>query len=266
MLRPVLGRSENSHRFALAASAKLAAAAALVLSATVLGACGGGERQDADEPSGEFPVQITKAEFPARQSLAGISNLVLAVTNIGDETLPELAITISTDPEADESFSVRSQQQGLAIPSRSVWVLENGYPKLAGQTAPAGADAAQTKTFAFGPLPAGESREIVYRLTPTIAGTYTIDYRVAAGLEGKAKAITADGGVPEGQFIVKISDVPPQTRVDASGKVVPIKPGDIIGQAGSAEQRGEVGAGTETGTSSTGSGTAGSGVPATPSQ
>jgi hypothetical protein len=82
---------------------------------------------------------------------------------------------------------------------------------------------------------------MIWRVTPTIAGTWTVDYRIAAGLEGKAKAVTSDGNVPEGQFVVKISDVPPQTRVDDAGNVVPIKPGDIIGQAGSAEQRSEVG-------------------------
>jgi hypothetical protein len=223
-----------------------------------LAGCGGGERQDADEPSGEYPVQIVKADFATRQRLAETSDLTLAVRNAGDKTIPHLAITISTDPNADESFSVRSEQQGLAIPSRAVWELNSGYPKLAGETAPAGADAAQTKTFNFGPLDAGETREIIWQLTPVVAGTYTINYKVAAGLNGKAVAVTPDGSVPEGEFVVRISDIPPQTRVDDSGKVVPIEPGDIIGQAGSSEQRGEVGAdtspGTSNGTSTTGGG------------
>jgi hypothetical protein len=88
---------------------------------------------------------------------------------------------------------------------------------------------------------------MVWRLTPVIAGSYTVDYRIAAGLEGKAEAVTPDGSVPQGEFVVKVSDVPPQTRVDASGKVVPIKPSDIIGQAGTAQQRGEVGSGAKSG-------------------
>ncbi|MFN2611745.1 MAG: hypothetical protein ABR536_00065 [Solirubrobacterales bacterium] len=222
---------------------------AVALISALLVACGGGQRQDSNEPTGDYPVQITKAEFPNRQRLAGTSDLTLEVRNSGDKDIPDLAVTISTDPEADESFSVRDEQPGLAIPSRSVWVLENGYPKLGGASAPAGAEAAQTKTFSFGALPAGESRLMIWRLTPTIAGTYTVNYKIAAGLEGKAKAVTSDGSIPEGEFVVKISDVPPQTRVDESGKVVPIKPTDIIGQAGSAQQRGEVGAGGGSGTS-----------------
>lgn len=210
------------------------------VSAAALSACGGGERQDADEPSGEFPVQITTAEFPNRQRLAQTSDLVLAVQNTGDQAIPDLAITISTDPNADESFSTTSAREDLAIPSRPVWVLENGYPKLAGETAPAGASAAQTKTFSFGTLEPGDTREMVWKLTPVVAGTFTVTYEVSASLEGQAKAVTADGSAPEGEFVVRITDVPPQTRVDDNGKVVPIKKGDIIGQAGSGKQREEV--------------------------
>jgi hypothetical protein len=244
MLPAPLGRSGNITSFSLPARSKTAVTSVLALAAVsmlTLTACGSKERQDADEPTGDYPVAITKAVFPARQALAGTTNLVLGVKNAGDKTIPQLVVTISADPDADESFSVHSKQPGLAIPSRPVWVLEEGYPKLAGEAAPAGADSAQTKSFNFGPLDAGQSRVMVWRVTPTVAGTWTVDYRIAAGLEGKAKAETPDGNVPEGQFVVKISDVPPQTRVDDAGNVVPIEPGDIIGQAGSDEQRREVG-------------------------
>jgi hypothetical protein len=84
------------------------------------------------------------------------------------------------------------------------------------------------------------TKRIVWNVTPVQAGTYTVHYRIAAGLEGKAKAVTADGSVPEGEFVVRISSAPPQTRVDNSGKVVPINPGDIVGQAGSQEQKSEL--------------------------
>src|SRR6185436_14666675 len=61
--------------------------------------CGGGERQDADEPEGDFPVAIANAEFPAKQRLAQTSDLTLTVRNDGDETIPDLAITINTRRE-----------------------------------------------------------------------------------------------------------------------------------------------------------------------
>jgi hypothetical protein len=232
----------------------------------------GGSRQDANEPEGNFPVSIVSADFPSKQQLVQNTNLTLAVENSGDKTIPNLAITIFTSsntstgsdttgsgtsgtgtsagseggaptgdlPQAQGSFSVRSEQEGLAIPFRPVWILEEGFPKLEGQTASAGAEAAQTDTFAFGALAAHQTRRMVWNVTPVQAGTYTVHYRVAAGLQGKAKAVTADGSVPEGEFVVRISSAPPQTQVDASGKVVPINPSDIVGQAGTKQQKSQL--------------------------
>jgi hypothetical protein len=231
-----------------------------VLLAAGVASCGG-TRQDANEPEGNFPVSIVSADFPSKQQLAQNTNLTLTVENSGDRSIPDLAITIFTTsnattsesttttvttgtteelPTSQGSFSVRSEQEGLAIPFRPVWILEEGFPKLAGQAASAGAEAAQTDTYAFGELAAHQSKQIVWNVTPVQAGTYTVHYRVAAGLEGKAKAVTADGSVPEGEFVVRISSAPPQTRVDDSGKVVPINPSDIIGQAGTKQQKSQV--------------------------
>jgi hypothetical protein len=235
-----------------------------VLLAAGVASCGG-TRQDADEPEGNFPVSIVSADFPSKQQLAQNTNLTLAVANSGDQAIPNLAITIFTTsnastgesttttgtttgttgtaqelPTVQGSFSVRSEQEGLAIPFRPVWILEEGFPKYEGETASAGAEAAQTNTYAFGELAPNATKRIVWNVTPVQAGTYTVHYRVAAGLQGKAKAVTADGSVPEGEFVVRISSAPPQTRVDDSGKVVPINPSDIVGQAGSQEQKSEL--------------------------
>jgi hypothetical protein len=227
----------------------------VALSMVGVSACGGGERQDANEPEGDFPVKIVSADFPTKQQLAQNTNLVLGVENTGERTIPDLAITIFTtsnsnggkpsgqtgsQPTSQGSFSVRSDQPDLAIPFRPVWILEDGYPRLEGQTASAGAEAAQTDTFSFGPLAPNQTRRMVWNVTPVQAGTFTVHYRVAAGLQGKAKAVTGDGSAPEGEFVVRISSAPPQTRVNDSGKVVPIKPGDIIGQAGNQEQKSEL--------------------------
>lgn len=237
-----------------------------VLLAAGVASCGG-SRQDANEPEGDFPVSIVSADFPSKQKLAENTNLTLAVDNPGDQTIPNLAITIFTTsnantgesttttsgttstgtastpeelPTAQGSFSVRSEQEGLAIPFRPVWILEEGFPRYEGAPASAGAEAAQTDTYAFGELQPNQTKRIVWSVTPVQGGTYTVHYRVAAGLEGKAKAVTADGSVPEGEFVVRISTAAPQTRVDDSGKVVPINPSDIIGQAGNQEQKSEL--------------------------
>jgi hypothetical protein len=201
-----------------------------VAAVMLLASCGGGgESQDADEPAGEYPVDVT-AKFPPKQRLAKSSDLELEVENIGEETIPDVAVTIFVDDGAAEPFSIRSEQPGLANPNRPVWILEHGYPKLLTPTttvkdldeAPtAGSEAAQTNTFSFGSLAPGDSVRPVWRVTPTMGGTYTVNYEIAAGLDGKAKAVTPDGGEVEGDFVVTIEREPPDVTVDAQGNIVP---------------------------------------------
>jgi len=192
----------------------------------LLAACGGGKRQDANEPEGKFPVSIVTAEFPTRQRLAETSFLRLGVRNSGDKTVPGLAVTISIAGKEGRSsvrpFSIRDPQVGLAVPDRPVWILENGYPRLAGSSEPAGAETANVKTFDFGPLKKGKAVEAVWKVTAVKAGNYKLTYRIDAGLNGLAKAVTADGK-PVGSFAVQISSVPPQTGVNDKGEVVVIQ-------------------------------------------
>ncbi len=194
-------------------------------------ACGGGTRQDANEPSGNFPVRISTAQFPPRQMLAQSTDLRIGVENSGKKALPSLAVTISiAGKEGEDSilpFSARSPQPGLAQPDRPVWILENGYPKLADSSAPGGAATSNEKTFDFGPLAPGDTTTAVWHVTPVAAGDYTLTYRVDAGLGGLAKAVTSSGNPPQGSFHVNISDIPPRTRVNGKGQVV------VIGQGSS---------------------------------
>jgi hypothetical protein len=235
MLRPPLGEETATSACPLrryqGPRSRLAAVVAACVLAAGVSACGeDAERQDVNEPSGEFPVEVEAAKFPTDQRLAQTSDLRLEVTNAGDEQIPDLAVTIWTGEEkAGGSFSIRSDQPGLADPNRPVWILEHGYPKLARgnpsraelEAAPtAGAVTAQTDTFSFGPLPEGESKDIVWRVTPVMAGTWTVHYELAAGLTGKAKAVSSDGGPVEGEFVVTITDKPPKASVSGSGQVV----------------------------------------------
>jgi hypothetical protein len=210
---------------------KLAAGTAFALVIAAVAGCGDDkERQDANEPEGKFPVEVVAAKFPTEQRLAETSDLRLEIRNSGDEPIPDLAVTINTGDElASGPFSIRSDQPGLADPNRPVWILNEGYPKLLTDTvsekeldeAPtAGAAAAQTNTFSFGEVPPGESKNIVWNVTPVKAGTYTVHYELAAGLNGNAEAVTSDGSTPEGEFVVTITDKPPKAGVDDAGNVV----------------------------------------------
>jgi hypothetical protein len=229
------GTIAGRHRLRGARASIATGTAALALTWGV-SACGGGERQDVTEPSGNFPVKVEKAKFPKRQRLVETSNVQLKIKNVGDQTIPDLAVTIYTtlapaatgEPKANSSFDIRLDQPNLADPYRPVWILEDGYPKLItpgvalkkiAQAPPAGAAAAQTDTFQLGAVRSEESKDIVWRVTPVRAGTYTVHYEVAAGLQGKAKAVSADGGPVEGEFPVTITPKTPQTCVEGASKV-----------------------------------------------
>ncbi len=235
-------RPTSAPRLRLAVTA--AAAAGLLTIATGIGGCGDGgaeARQDADEPSAKFPVRITAAKFPTEQRLAETSDLVIGVENTGEEDIPELAFTITTDDgkgaaaatNPDGSFSVRLDDDSLANPNRPVWILENKYPRPIDpatnkpEPPPPGLGPgfrAQTNTFAFGELQAGDTEEIIWRLTPVMPGTYTLRYQVEAGLTGKALAVTSDGGEVKGEFVVTITDKAPKARVGDNGQVITEKP------------------------------------------
>jgi hypothetical protein len=176
----------------------------------VVAGCGGGERQDADEPEGEFRVEVVSAEFPERQHIAENVELVLRVRNADDETLRNVAVTVETQAEGENaaiSFGQRSDDAQLADSGRPIWVLAEG---------PRGGETAIVNTWTAGPLRAGEERELTWSLVPSRAGTFTIDYRVAPGLQGRARP--ADGNT-SGSFNVTIDDEPVPARVGEDGEV-----------------------------------------------
>jgi hypothetical protein len=183
---------------------RFAVIAASVAAVAVAG-CGGGERQDAAEPSGTFQVDVVSASFPTKQHLAKSERFVIAVRNSGAKAVPNVAVTVS-------SFASRSEQAGLADPSRAVWVID---------AAPRGGNTAYTNTWALGRVAPGQTRRFEWRVTAVQAGTHTVKWQVAAGLNGKAKATLSGNRAPAGSFTVDVSAKPAQARVDpATGKVV----------------------------------------------
>ncbi len=188
----------------------------LSLPLAAAGCGGGGERQDADEPRGTWTVDVVNAEFPEQQRLARQSEMVISVRNRESRPIPNVAVTV-------EGFERRSEQPGLADPNRPVFVIDDG---------PRGGVTAYTSTWALGRVPARSTKTFRWKVTPVTPGEHELTYRVAAGLDGKAKARLAGGGRPEGRFEVSVSRRPAQSRVDPdSGEV--IRDGDRSGGGGS---------------------------------
>lgn len=190
-----------------------------------LAACGGGARQDATEPAGDFPVRVTAARFPGAQRLAQRTELVIVVRNAGRRTIPNISVTI-TNPRygtAVQPFATFVQMRGLAKHSRPVWIVNQppgpcGYSCKQGGLG--GAVTATPNTWTLGALKSGASAKFSWGVTAVKPGTYAVRYRVAADLNGKARAVLANGSEPAGTFTIHISRSPPQEYVNGSGQVV----------------------------------------------
>jgi hypothetical protein len=194
--------------------------------ATLLAACGGGESSDSNERAGTYQLQVVDASFPAEQRLGQTSMLRLAVRNTGEETVPNLTVTVGLGGKRGEDsaipFAILDPQAELAQGYRPVWVLESHYPRLAGSPDPAGATTSNRNTFAFGKLEPDETRNVVWRLSAVKAGDWKLVYGVGAGLGSQVKAETADGAKPGGTIVAEITSELPETEVTDAGEVVEI--------------------------------------------
>lgn len=184
-----------------------------------LAACGGGERQDANEPSGKFKVDVIRSTFPPKQGLAKQSRLILTIKNADTKVIPNVAVTLN-------GLNYRTTQAGVADPERPRFVI-NGKPRKIGGFAesqddsPGGGKTAYVDTWALGKLRPGEQRTFEWGVTAVKAGPYRLRYVVAAGLAGKAKAVDADTGrAPTGVFAGTVSQKAPQTRVADDGHTI----------------------------------------------
>jgi hypothetical protein len=189
-----------------------------VSAAATLAACGSQPRQDENEPKGDFKVEVTRASFPEQQKLAKRSNLEIRIRNAGNKTIPDLAVTLT-------GFDRRVNDPDLADPSRPIFVI-NGRPHSIGgfpeakEAAPKGGETAYVGTWALGKVKAGDEKTFKWTVTAVKAGPFRIKYVVAAGLDGRARAIAPGGGRPVGSFSGTVSDKPPQSRVADDGKTV----------------------------------------------
>ena len=185
----------------------------LVVTTVLVAGCGSGPRQDADEPSGSYKLEVAAAKFPASQSIAQDSRMIVTVRNDDTKAAPNVAVTVETDPskagQGTVAFGQRVDDSRLSDNERPVWVVNEGPP---------GGDSAATNTWALGRLGPGETRTFTWKVTAVEPGSYTLRYRISPGLAGKAKL--AAGGRTDGLFKVTIDDKPVPARVNDKGQVV----------------------------------------------
>ena len=171
----------------------------VALSGMAVTACGS-QSPSASEPKGKFRVAASSS-FPSSQRLASPSQLVVKVTNTGHKTVPDVAVTITdgTPSHPDmgtqvQAFNYLLNMSNVASRSRPVWVVDQApgpcqYSCKSG--GPGAAATAFSNTWALGPLKPGKTAVFDWHLTAVHPGNWVVNWRVAAGLYGKAKAVTA---------------------------------------------------------------------------
>ena len=218
-MRPAPGRLGGWYvRPAVRARSTHAGFAIAAIALAALAGCGGGDPQDVNEPEGDFEVEVVSATFPEKQKLGKSSDLEITVRNAGDEAVPNLAVTLT-------GFSFRREEEGLADASRPQFAID-GRPQEIGtfpearEAGPEGCETAYVNTWACGALEPDEEVRLRWSVTAVASGPYKLDYRVAAGLHGKAKAIVSGGSPAAGTLEGTVSGKANQTRIGADGKTV----------------------------------------------
>lgn len=209
------------------------------LAAMALGGCGGA-RQDVNEPSARFPVQVVTTSFPRVQRLAEHTHLVISVRNAGTKPIPDLTVTICNvtctypaplgEGTSVAAFSQYFAMSGVASHSRPVWVVDKppGVCSYSCQQGGAGAyaTAASNSWQRNRPLAPGATAIFDWGVTAVAPGRFVVAWQVAAGQYGKAKAVlvggsSACGRTPCGTLPVTISQAPAQSYVNDAGQIVP---------------------------------------------
>jgi hypothetical protein len=198
-----------------------------------LSACGGGQNQAASEPGGNFAVTVSTAKFPASQRLAQHTHLVIEVHNTGSKPIPNVAVTICNvtcaypapkgEGSSSQAFGADIGQSYVANPSRPLWVIDRA-PGVCGFSCKNGgqgaAVTAYANTWALGRLAPGKTARFDWAVTAVQAGKHVLAWQVAAGLNGKAKAVLSNGSAPKGRFAVNVGTAPAQSYVNNNGQVV----------------------------------------------
>jgi hypothetical protein len=201
--------------------------------------CGGGntvkgERQDADEPSGNFQVAVEEAEFPLQQDLAETSIMRVVVRNAGDERIPNINVTVQCEQSKggqNGSFDRQIAGQSQADKNRPNFVVDqipgSTRPASRQQLDPLERSSAYVNTYPLGPLGANRTATFEWKVTAVRAGDFRVCYRVNAGLDGKAKAVPASGSLPiEREWQGNVSNAAPKTGVADDGTVTTLPEDD----------------------------------------
>jgi hypothetical protein len=180
---------------------------------------------------------VGTAGFPATQTLAQHTHLVITVHNTGRNAIPDVAVTICNvtcsypapkgEGSSSSAFAANIGQTYVANPSRPLWVVDQA-PGACGYSCQGGgqgaAVTAYSNTWALGRLAPGRTARFDWAVTAVAPGRHIVAWQVAAGLNGRAKAVLRGGGQPHGTFAVSVGRKPEQSYVNNNGQIVSQSP------------------------------------------
>ena len=166
---------------------------------------------------------MARASFPAIQKLAQYTHLVILVRNTGHRVIPNLAVTICnttcTYPAprgqgtSAAAFAQNIANPDVANPSRPIWIVDRPpgpcLVQLPERRPGRLRDRVLEHLGARPRLRPGAVARFDWGVTAVSAGRHIVAWQVAAGLNGRAKAVQADGTQPHGTFAVLVSHAPP---------------------------------------------------------
>ena len=181
----------------------MCAVACVPLLAVLVSGCGGttakGERQDKDEPSGEFPVAVEEADVPARAEARRELDDARRRAQRGRRTDPQhrrdRAVRRTKDGQ-NGSFDRQIAGQEKADKNRPELRRRPdprapSAPRRARSSTRSSARRRTSTRTRSGRSAANRTATFEWKVTAVRAGDFRVCYRVAAGLDGKAKAVPA---------------------------------------------------------------------------
>lgn len=181
-----------------APAALLALALTLLVMLVSLTGCGGGERQDANAPSGTWQVAVEEWKFPKHQYLGTPVEFVVKVRNTDTREIPDLILTIN-------GMKTRVKQQAAANDVRPIWMTTDvDYARVTPY------NSALAESWNLGPLKAGEVATYSVELTPLRRGWHTVGYRLSPALFGDGKIVNGSDQSPAADTRSILIDPTPQ--------------------------------------------------------
>jgi hypothetical protein len=181
------------------ATTPLRTAALLVIGvlALALSACGGGENQAKDAPSGTFKATIVDWKFAEHQPLGTPQDFSVKIRNDDSRAIPQLVLTVS-------GLRMTVHQPGAASDVRPIWL-----PKVDQFATVTPYNSPLAVSYNLGKLEPGATRTYTFNLTPLRRGSHEVGIRIAPALVGSSKIVNASDGKPAEETRTVVIDPTP---------------------------------------------------------